>query len=184
MVMHLLAIHMKRVLVVGAGILGLVTAVREHLDGNQVFILEKRKRIGGRGTSEESHGHQLEFGPHLLLKGGELHSMVKKVSRIKPSLRPLRANKIFIVGHGMLQPLNNPKQMLNIIGEQSMLQITVDRLNKLKSTSEIYIITKKELYTPIIKTIKDIEKKLTEDSIKRRTRRMPQTSFLKPLPKQ
>ncbi len=52
---------------------------------------------------------------------------------------------------------NNPKQMLNIIGEQSMLQITVDRLNKLKSTSEIYIITKKELYTPIIKTIKDID---------------------------
>lgn len=114
MVMHLLAMHMKRVLVVGAGILGLVTAVREHLDGNQVFILEKRKRIGGRGTSEESHGHQLEFGPHLLLKGGKLHSMVKKVSRIKPSLRPLRANKIFIVGHGMLQPLNNPKQMLQV----------------------------------------------------------------------
>tara|TARA_B100000767_G_scaffold61732_1_gene57569 strand:- start:1938 stop:2870 length:933 start_codon:yes stop_codon:yes gene_type:complete len=114
MVMHFLANSMKRVLVVGAGILGLVTAVREHLAGNQVFILEKRKRIGGRGTSEESHGHQLEFGPHLLLKGGKLHSMVKKVSRIKPSLRPLRANKIFIVGHGMLQPLDNPKQMLQV----------------------------------------------------------------------
>ena len=121
MVMHLLAMHMKRILVVGAGIHGLVTAVREHLDGNQVFILEKRKRIGGRGTSEESHGHQLEFGPHLLLKGGKLHSMVKKVSRIKPSLRPLRANKIFIVGHGMLQPLNNPKQMLQVkLGQDSI----------------------------------------------------------------
>ena len=51
---------------------------------------------------------------------------------------------------------NNPKQMLNIIGDQSMLQITVDRLSKLKSTSEIYIITKKELYEPIIKTINNI----------------------------
>ena len=38
-----------------------------------------------------------------------------------------------------------------------MLQITVDRLSKLKSTSEIYIITKKELYEPIIKTIKNID---------------------------
>ena len=103
---------MKRVLVVGAGIHGLVTAVREHLAKNQVFIVEKRKRIGGRGTSEESFGHQLEHGPHLLLKGGELHNMVKKVSRIKPSLRPLRPNKVMIVGHGMLQPLDNPKQML------------------------------------------------------------------------
>ena len=128
MVMHLLAMHMKRVLVVGAGILGLVTAVREHLDGNQVFILEKRKRIGGRGTSEESHGHQLEFGPHLLLKGGELHSMVKKVSRIKPSLRPLRANKIFIVGHGMLQPLNNPKQMLQVKLGQDPIRDAAARL--------------------------------------------------------
>ena len=52
---------------------------------------------------------------------------------------------------------NKPKQMLNIIGDQSMLQITVDRLSKLKSTSEIYIITKKELYEPIIKTIKNID---------------------------
>ena len=76
---------MKRVLVVGAGIHGLVTAVREHLAKNQVFIVEKRKRIGGRGTSEESFGHQLEHGPHLLLKGGELHNMVKKVSRINIS---------------------------------------------------------------------------------------------------
>lgn len=103
---------MKRVLVVGAGIRGLVTAAREHLANNQVFIIEKRKRIGGRGTSEESHGHQLEHGPHLLLKGGELHKMIKKVSRVKPSLRPIMPHKVLIVDHGMLQPLNNPKQML------------------------------------------------------------------------
>ena len=48
---------------------------------------------------------------------------------------------------------DNPKQLLNIVGDQSMLQITVDRLRKLKSTSEIYIITKKELYDPIINNV-------------------------------
>ena len=105
---------MKRVLVVGAGIHGLVTAAREHIAKNQVFIVEKRKRIGGRGTSEESFGHQLEHGPHLLLKGGELHKMVKKLSKVKPSLRPLRPNKILVVGHGILYPVNNPKEMLNL----------------------------------------------------------------------
>ena len=51
---------------------------------------------------------------------------------------------------------DNPKQLLNIIGDRSMLQITVDRLRKLKSTSEIYIITKKELYDPIINNINKV----------------------------
>ena len=105
---------MKRVLVVGAGIQGLVTAAKEHLAKNQVFVIEKRKRIGGRGTSEESFGHQLEYGPHLLLKGGTLHSMVKKVSKVKPSLRPVMPHKIKIVGHGFLQPINSPKKMLAV----------------------------------------------------------------------
>lgn len=105
---------MKRVLVVGAGLHGLVTAAREHIAKNQVFIVEKRKRIGGRGTSQESFGHQLEHGPHLLLKGGELHSMVKKVSKVKPSLRPVRPSKIFVVGRGPLYPINDPKELLNV----------------------------------------------------------------------
>ena len=51
---------------------------------------------------------------------------------------------------------DNPKQLLNIIGDKTMLQITIDRLRKLKSTSEIYIITKQELYEPILKSIKYI----------------------------
>ena len=51
----------------------------------------------------------------------------------------------------------NPKQLLNIVGDQSMLQITVDRLRKLKSTSEIYIITRKSLYDSIINSIKNVD---------------------------
>ena len=54
---------------------------------------------------------------------------------------------------------DNPKQLLNIVGNKSMLQITVDRLRKLKSTTEIYIITKKELHDVIIKNIKNINPK-------------------------
>ena len=54
---------------------------------------------------------------------------------------------------------NRPKQLLNILGEKSMLQITVDRLKKIKKISEIYIITRKELYSSIIKEIKGINKK-------------------------
>ena len=52
---------------------------------------------------------------------------------------------------------DNPKQLLNIVGDKTMLQITIDRLRKLKSTSEIYIITKQELYEPILKSIKHVK---------------------------
>ena len=33
-----------------------------------------------------------------------------------------------------------PKQLLNIIGDQSMLQMTVDRLRKIRFIEDIYII--------------------------------------------
>ena len=55
--------------------------------------------------------------------------------------------------------VKKPKQLLNIIGNQSMLQMTVDRLRKLKSTNEIYIITRKELYDAIVSEIKGIDPK-------------------------
>ena len=34
---------------------------------------------------------------------------------------------------------NNPKQLLNIIGNESMLQMTVDRLNKLKNVEDMTV---------------------------------------------
>ena len=56
MVVDLLGRGMKRVLVVGAGIHGLVTAIKEHLSGNQVFVLEKRKVFSkGRFVSCSLH---------------------------------------------------------------------------------------------------------------------------------
>ena len=36
---------------------------------------------------------------------------------------------------------NQPKQLLNIVGEHSMLQMTVDRFQKMKNVEDIYIIT-------------------------------------------
>lgn len=49
-----------------------------------------------------------------------------------------------------------PKQLLNILGEQSMLQITVDRLSKCKKTEKIYISTRQDLAPAIKKNIKNI----------------------------
>ena len=51
---------------------------------------------------------------------------------------------------------DNPKQLLNIIGDKSMLEITVDRLRKLKSTTEIYIIAYIELKIILSYSLKHI----------------------------
>ena len=52
---------------------------------------------------------------------------------------------------------HHPKQLLNIIGDTSMLQMTVDRLKKIKKVTDIYIITRKNLYDLIIQNIKGIK---------------------------
>ena len=48
---------------------------------------------------------------------------------------------------------NNPKQLLNIIGDKSMLQMTIERLEKIKKITDIYIVTREDLYDRIIKEV-------------------------------
>jgi len=49
-----------------------------------------------------------------------------------------------------------PKQLLDIVGEKSMLQLTVDRLKRLKIVEDIFIVTGTELAEPILKSINGI----------------------------
>ena len=46
-----------------------------------------------------------------------------------------------------------PKQLLKIVGDTSMLQMTIDRLKKVKKVTDIYIITRKELHQTIAKEV-------------------------------
>ena len=48
---------------------------------------------------------------------------------------------------------NKPKQLLNIIGQKSMLQITIDRLKKVSLVTEIFIITRTDLHEFILREI-------------------------------
>ena len=54
---------------------------------------------------------------------------------------------------------SRPKQLLNIVGEKSMLQMTVDRLKKIKKITHIYIITRKDLYDQIIEEVDGVDPK-------------------------
>ena len=103
---------MHRVLVVGSGIQGLSKAIKHHLLGHQVVILEKREQIGGRGSGDSIRGFSLENGPHFLLKNGPLYKLIKKVGGIKPMYRPLLPQKIQIAGVGKLLPMDSPSALL------------------------------------------------------------------------
>ena len=52
---------------------------------------------------------------------------------------------------------NRPKQFLKIVGNHSMLQMTVDRLLKIEKVTDIYIITRKDLKDSVIKEISGVK---------------------------
>ncbi|MDB9884627.1 sugar phosphate nucleotidyltransferase [Candidatus Marinimicrobia bacterium] len=52
---------------------------------------------------------------------------------------------------------NNPKQLLNIVGKTTMLQMTVDRFQKMKNVEDIFIVTSKDLAPKIKKMINGIK---------------------------
>ena len=54
---------------------------------------------------------------------------------------------------------SRPKQLLNIVGDQSMLQMTVDRLRKIRKVTDIYIVTREDLYECVIQDISGINPK-------------------------
>ena len=66
-------------------------------------------------------------------------------------------------GHGTrfwpVSRKNRPKQLLNIIGDQTMLQMTVDRLRKIRFIEDIYIVVGSDLAKTIAKEVEGVPKK-------------------------
>ena len=54
---------------------------------------------------------------------------------------------------------NNPKQLLNIVGKTTMLQMTVDRFQKMKNVEDIFIVTSEDLASKIKRKISGIKAK-------------------------
>jgi len=100
---------MVRVLVVGAGLAGLACALEATTSGHHVVVLERASRIGGRGTTQNLDGFPVGYGPHLFLKKGPFHDLVRKLSRVKLSTSPLRLDRTEIIGQGTVRPSDDIK---------------------------------------------------------------------------
>jgi glycine/D-amino acid oxidase-like deaminating enzyme len=94
---------MAKIVVIGSGFSGLSAALHLSAAQHHVVILEAKQRIGGRGTSELVDRISFGFGPHLLLKHGPTHRLVKKLSRVRLHVQPLRVEHI-VTTNGLLRP--------------------------------------------------------------------------------
>ena len=100
---------MVRVLVVGAGLAGLACALEATTSGHHVVVLERSSRIGGRGTTQNLDEFPVGYGPHLFLKKGPFHDLVRKLSRVKLAASPLRLDRTVIIGQGVVRPFDDIK---------------------------------------------------------------------------
>ena len=78
------------VIVVGAGISGLLTALALSKEGKRVLILEKSDSIGGVCRSYNVDGYQVDTGPHVItrLQQGPLRELMQKYFDVIPNFVP------------------------------------------------------------------------------------------------
>lgn len=78
------------VIVVGAGISGLLTALALSKEGKRVLILEKTGDLGGVCRSYNVNGYQVDTGPHIItrLEHGPLKELMSKYFDVIPNFVP------------------------------------------------------------------------------------------------
>jgi len=78
------------VIVIGAGISGLLTALALSKEGKSVLILEKEEYVGGVCRSYEIEGYRLDTGPHVItrLKNGPFKELMNNYFDVIPPFVP------------------------------------------------------------------------------------------------
>ncbi len=72
---------MKHVIVIGAGMGGLATALRLRKLGFQVTVLEKQARAGGRSNLIEEAGFRVDMGPTILVMKDTFEEMYRSIGQ-------------------------------------------------------------------------------------------------------
>lgn len=72
---------MKKIIIIGAGLGGLASAILLSRNGFDVTILEKNSHVGGKLTTFTHKGFTFDAGPTLLLMPGVLMDFFKKIGK-------------------------------------------------------------------------------------------------------
>lgn len=80
----------RDVIVVGAGISGLLTALALSKEGKSVLVLERESEIGGMCRSYMVEGYQVDTGPHIItrLEHGPLKELMHRYFDVIPNFIP------------------------------------------------------------------------------------------------
>lgn len=79
-----------RIIVVGAGISGLLTSLALAKEGRKVLVLEKSLDIGGVCRSYDVDGYQVDTGPHIItrVENGPLRELMNQYFDVVPNFVP------------------------------------------------------------------------------------------------
>ena len=78
----------RQTVVVGAGIAGLVAAIRSAGLGGAVTLLEQAAHPGGRARTQRREGFSLNLGPHALYERGHLMGVLRWLKLPAPGTKP------------------------------------------------------------------------------------------------
>ncbi|MBN2251276.1 MAG: NAD(P)/FAD-dependent oxidoreductase [Candidatus Altiarchaeota archaeon] len=94
----------RDVIVVGAGISGLLTALALSKEGRDVLILEKACEVGGMCRSYTVEGYQMDTGPHVITRihGGPLKELMRQYFDVVPNFVP--HGRYFVRLNGKVRP--------------------------------------------------------------------------------
>ncbi len=111
--------------VIGGGLGGLAAAAFVARSGHSVVVHERRRRLGGRATTDERHGYRFNQGPHALYTGGDAIRILDEL-RISPrGSAPPTGNARMVAGGDLYLAPGGPGSLLRtrIIGARDKVEL-------------------------------------------------------------
>ena len=131
--------EIKKIVIIGAGITGLLSGLEFGKKGYDVTILEKNNFIGGVNTSIISNGYSMDIGPHYvtLQNDSEITKKIIKIinenNLVKLPENIRRSRKAYFYSK-LWDEFPSINQFISNMNKKNLLQIIFEIcLNKLKN---------------------------------------------------
>ncbi|MBI4853071.1 MAG: protoporphyrinogen oxidase [Acidobacteria bacterium] len=131
------------VVIVGAGITGLVTAYKLYKEGFRVKVLEQNIRVGGIVQSSNVDGFLLEYGPNSFQESDEINELIKELNLSSELVTADPKMPRYVYFQGKLQPvpLSPPallsSKLLSLKGKLRILaEPVISKRNNLSEKTE------------------------------------------------